>query len=94
MVTRVGLGGWLLAIPMLVMASASAQSTQVPHIDPALTRIHFLVIDDPGNPLFGLHHFYANAKTLEAMATPAVYSQGVGFLGAGYHGRPQRIGDR
>lgn len=93
MVTRAGLGGSLLVIPMLAMASASAQSPQIPPIDAPLTHIHFLVIDDPGNPLFGLHHFYANAKTVEAMASPSVYSQDVPFLGAGYDGTPHSSGD-
>ena len=51
----------------LAAATATAQNPALPaHLDD-FAFIHALVIDDPGNPLFGFHHFYVNGLGSQAL---------------------------
>jgi hypothetical protein len=46
--------------------------------------VHALVIDDPDNPLFGFHHFYADPQAAEGMAKGGPYAPGSTFVGLVY----------
>ena len=71
-------------VALVAALSASADEPALPQSFAGYHFINALVIDDPDNPLFGFHHFYANDIAMPAFKSGEPYPAGSTFLGLVY----------
>jgi hypothetical protein len=85
---RIPLFGIAAMLSVLIFGSrfglVYADSASLPKSLDSYRHIHSFVVDDPENPLFGMHHFYANPSALRALGRGGPYPKGAVFLGAVY----------